>query len=221
MKLAACLFASTVLLLVTSCKKDDDCPAPATPPETPSTLDVSAFSLLDSGNYWVYDCYRVDSLDVIDPNYYHRDSLRVMGDSVIGVNTYAIIHHFTNGSFIANGTLLWRDSADFIVDQGGAAIFSSATFNQVIRVDSIPSPNSVVVRYEVFPVYGSVSVPAGDFACYMVAGDVLTYGNFLPIASWKYPRTYWSAGVGRVKWYTYFFSGWTGFRYQLRNYQVQ
>lgn len=220
MKPATCAFLS-IALTIASCKKDDDCAAPATPSEPAPPLNVSAFSLLDSGNYWVYDRYRVDSLDVIDPTYYIRDSLRVIGDSVIGPNTYAVIQHFTNGGLYPGGTLLWRDSADFIVNQAGAAVFSSATFNQVIHVDSIPSPNSVVVRYQVSPVTGSVSVPAGDFTCYLVTGNVLTYGSFMPIATWKYPRTFWAAGVGRVKWYAYFFSGWTGYRYQLRSYHVQ
>lgn len=215
------MLASASLLLIASCKKDDDCPAPSTAPGSPQAVNVSAFSQLDSGNYWVYDRYRVDSLDAVDPTYYVRDSLRVVGDSLVGGNTYAVIHQFSNGSFYPGGTLLWRDSADFIIDQSGGAIFSSATFNQIIRTDSIPSPNSVVVRYEVSPVIGSVSVPAGNFPCYVVTGNVLTYGSFMPIAAWKYPRTFWAAGVGRVKWYAYFFSGNIGYRYQLRSYFVQ
>ena len=76
-----------IITLLAACQKNDE-DAPSDPVNIPdSPADISTFSQLDSGNYWVYDRYRVDSLDVADPVYYVRDSLHVVGDTVLAGNT--------------------------------------------------------------------------------------------------------------------------------------
>ena len=209
-----------IITLLAACQKNDE-DAPSDPVNIPdSPADISTFSQLDSGNYWVYDRYRVDSLDVADPVYYVRDSLHVVGDTVLAGNTYAVIHHAVNGVFTTN-IHYWRDSADCIVERYGAVLFCSGNFDQTIYIDSIPAPNNLSIHYSVPSGTVPISVPAGDFDAYLMLGTCFSYGSFPFIPEWKYPRTYWAEGVGRVKWYGYFASGDLGFRYELADYHLE
>lgn len=222
MRTSALLLSIGAIALLAACRKDNDgdCPDPEIPA---APLSVSAFSQLTPGNYWVYDWYRVDSLDIVQPGFHHVDSFVVVGDTLMNGNLFSFIQRYTDGAPAAVpgfGVFFWRDSADFILS-GNTPIFASATFNEDIHVDSIPVPNNVAIHYAVSPVPVSVSVPAGTFDSYVVTGTCFSYGSFPYIPPWKYPRTYWAPGIGRVKWYAYYASGDVGNRYQLRSYYVQ
>ncbi|HRH39651.1 MAG TPA: hypothetical protein PK760_14975, partial [Flavobacteriales bacterium] len=54
--------ALSAILLLASCKKDEE-NTPSTPPvsDPPSLAPVVEYGQLDSGNYWVYQRYKVDS----------------------------------------------------------------------------------------------------------------------------------------------------------------
>lgn len=217
MRTSLLLSALCAAVLLTACRKEEDAPATPTAPEP---LSISAFSQLDSGNYWVYDRHRVDSMDVVDPTYYRRDSLFITGDTVLDGHTWSVVRLASNG--VVSGMIeYWRDSADFLLGRCGEVLFSSANLGQVIWVDSIPAPSTVSIHYSVGSALVPVSVPAGNFQSYVMTGTCYSYGTFPVIPAWKYPRDHWVEGIGRVKWYDYFAFGTIGYRYQLVDYHVQ
>lgn len=209
----------TLALALVACKKDEaDCPDPAPPAPTPA-MDIAAFSHLDSGNYWVYERFRVDSMDVPDPTNYRRDSLYIAGDTLVDGYTWKVVRLAVNG---VTGPIqeFWRDSANYLLKYYRSALFATNYFDQAFYIDSIPAPSTLAIHYAVGSSPVSVSVPTGTYTSYLVTGTCYSYGGFPTIPAWKYPRTYWVEGIGRVKWYAYFMNGNTGYRYQLVNYHV-
>ena len=89
----------TVLLLVlvasvVSCKKDEE-EGPASPilstlPDPNAAFDLSDFSLLTEGNYWVYERRTYDSTGL--QLGLGVDSFFFAGDTVINGNTLSLIH---------------------------------------------------------------------------------------------------------------------------------
>ena len=183
-------------------------------------MDVAAFGQLDSGNYWVYERLRVDSLDVPDPTTYRRDSFYVAGDTLLDGITWQVVRLSANGT-LSGYFELWRDSANYLLTRDKGALFAANDFDRTFYIDSIPASNSLSIHYAVGSSPVTVTVPAGTYASYLVTGTCFSYGGFPVIPVWKYPRTYWVEGIGRVKWYAYFMSGNTGYRYQLVHYQVE
>jgi hypothetical protein len=219
MRTTLLLLALCAAVLLTACRKEEETACPS-PDIAPAPLSISAFSHLDSGNYWVYDRHRVDSMDVADPTYYRRDSLFVTGDTVLDGHTWSVVRLASNG--VVSGMIeYWRDSADYLLGRYGEVLFAAANLGQVIWVDSIPAPSTVSIHYSVGSALVPVSVPAGNFQSYVITGTCYSYGAFPVIPAWKYPRDYWVEGIGRVKWYDYFAMGTTGYRYQLLDYHVQ
>lgn len=214
----AALFLAFATALV-ACKKDDDeTPAPATPP---APLAVAAFSNLAVGNYWIYERRQVDSLDVDQGLAVRRDSLYVIGDSIIGGATYVMIRLGTNGQPGTAARYYWRDSADCILNHYGQIVFRSTNFDQVFYSDLGAAIAGLVIDYSVASTTVPISVPAGNYATYKVVGNCISSGTFPVIPEWKFPRHYWALGVGRVKWYEYYASGLLGYRFELVNYHVQ
>lgn len=211
--------ALAIAVLLTACRKEQDTASPS-PDTAPPPLSIADFSQLDSGNYWVYDRHRVDSMDVADPNFYRRDSLFIAGDTVLDGHTWSVVRLASDG-VVSSAIEYWRDSADFLLGRYGEVLFSSANLGQVIWVDSIPAPSTVSIHYSVGSALVPVSVPAGTFQSYVMTGTCYSYGTFPVIPAWKYPRDHWVEGIGRVKWYDYFAMGTVGYRYQLVDYHVQ
>lgn len=213
---AALLLAFTAAFA--SCKKDDDeGPAPATPPDP---IAVSAFSNLAVGNYWVYERRQVDSLDVDQGVAVRRDSLYVAENAVMGTDTFTILRLGIDGQ---PGTVryYWRDSADCILNQLGKIVFRSTNFGQVYYSDLGAAMGGLVIDYSATSTTVPVSVPAGNFNAYMVVGNCISSGGFPVVPAWKFPREYWSEGVGRVKWSEFYLNGLLGYRNELVNYHVQ
>ena len=214
---ARSLLVLTLLAGQASCKKDDVSEPPPVVP--PAPLAVSTFSQLDTGNYWVYERRQVDSLDVVQGTGLVLDSLYVTGDTTLNGEEYTVIRKATNGA-VTPIRYFWRDSADCIVSSEGEVLFASATFDQVIHSSYSGGPDGLQIDHVVQSGTMPVSVPAGEFTAYLVLGQCTSIGNFPVIPEWKYPRTYWTGGVGRVKWYAYFASGSLGYRYELVRYHV-
>ncbi len=205
---------TAIAALLTACRKEHDTASPS-PDTAPPPLSITDFSQLDSGNYWGYDRHRVDPMDVADPNFHRRDRLFIAGDTVLDGHTWSVVRQ------ASDAIEYWRDPAEFLLGRSGEVLFSSANLGQVIGVDSIPAPSTVAIRYSVSPAPVPVSVPAGTFQSYVMTGTCYSYGGFPVIPAWKYPRTHWVEGIGRVKWCACFAMGTTGYRYQLVDYHVQ
>lgn len=190
------------------------------PPSAP--LEVSAFSNLEVGNYWVYERRQVDSLDVDQGTPVVVDSLYVIGDTLLDGELFSMIRLGVNGQLGIGVRYYWRDSADCIVDRNGWITFSSVTFDQVLYTESTPIGGGALdINYIIPSATLPITVPAGNFSSYLVLGQCVSTSPYPPIPEWKYPRDYWAEGVGRVKWYDYFAAGLLGNRYELVRYNVQ
>lgn len=203
-----------LLTLLYSCKKDDPAVDPPTPP--PAALEVSSFSQLDSGNYWVYQREQVDSTNAVIDGFSRMDSLFVTGDTTIDGSSYAVIHRTADG-VISPLVQYWRDSASYIVTSTHEILFSSTTFDQVIYTDNTEYLHT---DYSVGSDPVPVSVPAGNYDSYLVKGVCTSLGSLPAISAWRYPRTYWAADVGRVRWYEFYVYAPFGWRYDLVRFHV-
>lgn len=214
--------ATLLLVCVTaliSCKKDDD--EEAAPQQPGQPVAVSTFSNLAVGNYWVYERRQVDSVDVDQGQPVRIDSLFVIGDTLLGGQTFSMIRLGVNGQPGSGVRYYWRDSADCILDHYGHIVFRSTGFDEVFYSDQGAALAGLIIAYSVSSAVVPISVPAGNFDTYRVLGDCISSGTFPVVPEWKFPRAYWSVGLGRVKWYEYYSAAPLGYRYELVRYHVQ
>jgi hypothetical protein len=154
----AIIGAVSLCLLAAACKKDQDTVTPST--QNPSVPQSTAWFPLDSGSYWVFEHVRVDTNG--NETFLQTDSVRVMGDTVIGGNTYKIFKNWGFNFFSG----LYRDSANCIVDNVGEIVFAANMPGQPIsyRRDSdnvqgliLESTDSMQAAMR------SVNITAGNF----------------------------------------------------------
>lgn len=198
------------LLLSASCSKEEST-APAGPP---ASYSISDFSLLDSGNYWVYERVNLDSNGSATSGVVAVDTMRVLGDTSINGTTYAVRHH-TWGGYVEHV----RDSADFLVDGQGHILFAYGTFDQVIWTETIDQ--AAIMNYRVSSQMAPVSVPAGTFSAYELQAEVTIIDPNIPTTPpSRYPTFYWSPGVGRIQHRLFYALNGTGIQWSLVSYQV-
>lgn len=207
--------AITLLTLSTlaACQPDEELVTPE--PEVPQNLQVQAFSNLATGNYWVYQKNRIDSLDNV-LEVLETDSFFVSGDSVVNGETYVVVHR---NNTLPTSTWLWRDSAGYLVTADHEVIFCADPLDVVIYTD-IEGPVGVMLDYTVYSTPETTTVPAGTFSTYKMQCEITSIGGFPELADWRRQRSYWAEDVGRVRYYEFFaFAPW-GHRYDLVTYNV-
>lgn len=121
--------AALLGLLVAGCKKEEE-PLVNQPVPNPVPQSIAYFPL-DSGSYWVYEHIRIDTNG--NETFMQTDSARVVGDTIIGGNTYTIIRDFG----FAAGDLFVRDSANCIVSSNGAIFIAANLQGQQIAVETV------------------------------------------------------------------------------------
>jgi len=210
-RIALFLLASSILA---ACRTDDEEVAPVQP-LPPSNLEVAPFSNLETGNYWVYQRYKVDSADNI-LEVYSVDTFFVSGDSVVNGETYAKV---SRDGISPNMGHLWRDSANCVVTADHKILFCSDPFDEVIYT-VYQGPVGVILDYSVYSTPESVTVAAGTFSTYKMQCEITSIGGFPEQPDWKRLRSYWAEGVGRVRYYEFYSSAPYGYRYDLVNYYV-
>ena len=208
----------SLIALLAACKKDDcdELPAPTPVPNTAGSIEE--YGLLDDGNYWIYQRYQVDSVDNITSTYPTLDSVFIAGDTTIEGLVYKQVRRMVGAS--TGLTRFWRLDGDRLVDSYAGVQFCVDPFDLVLQTDSDGSPSQVVIDWSVLSNTSSVSVAAGNYEAYSMVGQATSYG--LPICpEWKYPRRFWVAGIGKIRYYDFFLLGPTGYRYDLVRYHVQ
>jgi hypothetical protein len=205
------------LLAVTTlaaCQPDEDVVAPLPEPPT-QNLNIAAFSNLAVGNYWIYQRYRVDSVDnVVDV--LSVDSIFISGDSVVNGETYSVVRR--NG-FAAVQTTLWRDSAGCVITEDHEVLFCADPLDQLIYTE-VEGPVGVQLDYTVYSTPETITVAAGTFSTYKMQGEITSIGGFPELADWRRPRSYWAEDVGRVRYYEFFAFNPLGNRYDLVRYNI-
>ena len=141
-------------LVFPACTKDI---GPLKTSEGPTCL--SAYYPLTTGSYWVYELSRFDSSSNVwyySPVY---DSLIIVGDSIIGDNTFAIMEYHNGSSTYIK---LYRDSSNCLVDHEGRVFFSADNFTDTLYIWR-PFPAPVTFLLMMKPGEESITVPAGTF----------------------------------------------------------
>lgn len=210
------LFASSVVLFVTACKKDED-PAPS--PAPGPSYSVSDFSKLAVGNYWVYQKSNLDTAGNVSSVTANYDSLFVSGTSVVNGNTYAVLSKALNGTVIPGMQELRRDSADCIVDGNGRIVFRYGVFDQIAWTYVDP----FVFQYEWYlsSAINTINVPAGTFSAHSLNCELTQLGNIPVPPTDRDLVTWWAPGVGKVRDDSYYALSGTGVRRDLVRYLVQ
>jgi len=126
LNLLSILFSS---LFFIACKKNKHTEI-VEEPEVASTVTYSSYSAAKTGNYWIYEEFKVNS----DGSYTSTnkfDSTYVEKDTVIRNNTYAKIR--SKGSAVMFDVSLYqRDSLHYIINSYGNILFSSENFTTVL-----------------------------------------------------------------------------------------
>ncbi|MBL7944803.1 MAG: hypothetical protein JNN32_01990 [Flavobacteriales bacterium] len=210
-------FTLVILVLSTlaACQPDEDEVVAPLPPPAPQNLEVTAFSNLAIGNYWIYQRYRVDSADNV-ASVLTVDSIFISGDSVVNGETYWKVHR---NVMTPNWTYLWRDSAGYVVTEDHEVVFCADPMDQLIYTE-VEGPVGVQLDYTVYSTPETITVEAGTFSAYRMQAEITSIGGFPELADWRSPRSYWAEDVGRVRYYEFFAFDPLGIRYDLVRYDV-
>jgi hypothetical protein len=191
------IFASlSSILFFVSCKKDTGS-APQNTTGSSST-QTSAYLPAKVGNYWVYEAYTIDSMNV-ETDLNHVDSMWIDRDSVANGVTY---HHFATvnpsslfTSMSALGGKWAKDSAGSIWPLVyNCSWFDPAHFNDTMRIDSV---NWGFVFYTVPASFAGDITPAGTYSGISIG---IMIRRESPARNYPRPATFtnFSAGTGLV-----------------------
>ncbi|HLG02608.1 MAG TPA: hypothetical protein VI731_03375 [Bacteroidia bacterium] len=179
-----------LLLLIQGCKKDEPA-APITPPVNPPPVAALPLAI---GNYWIYECVRIDT-NGTETITYPEDSVYISKDSLINGETYYELRGM-NWIPCLSCVEYVRDSAGFIVTCHGEKLFAPVYDNYLFSFDSISNYSGT---YHYMTSGNTlVNVPAGMFITAVVTQ--VTY--FHPNYNWDNPRynnIYYCDGIGVVK----------------------
>jgi hypothetical protein len=139
-----------LMVFVWSCKKD------SLLPETHQD-DSSAF-VSTIGAYWIYEIVQID-YDGTETLSSVKDTIRIIGDTMINGNTYAILYGTLMGG--NPGSVFHRDSAGYVVNNHGAIVYSFNHFG-----DTLHSTSDFAFDYHTYMINElatEFTVPAGSF----------------------------------------------------------
>lgn len=185
---------SFATLFLLSCNKDD---SPTKNPKKP-VASVFDYYPMKPGNYWVYQEYVIDTTGKEEKGQ-HRDSFYVVGDSVIGNDTF----NYLSGSDVIYGTgLLLRDSAGFLINHRGTVFLSTTNFKDTIDVEYFKGNGSKFMRKagKMSPDGHVTKTPVGLFDAIRFEASYQLLDTSLSNNSW-YPRVmynYYAKNVGPI-----------------------
>ncbi|HLG04378.1 MAG TPA: hypothetical protein VI731_12340 [Bacteroidia bacterium] len=165
-------FALASLLLLAACKKDA-APSPSNQINPPPS--ITNYAPLTTGSYWIYDWYLVDSSG--NSTFLNlTDSISITGDTIIGLDTFAIAHGGWYGG--APVSSYFRDSIGYLISPDGRISFSAT--NYIDTLYTWNSSNGNESGYLKMDNIGdTVTVPAGTFstlnAKYIVVNNAGTW----------------------------------------------
>jgi len=167
-------FTIALLLTVTlvSCQKDK----PIVPILTSTTQDSTTnYTPMTTGSYWVYDWYVVDSSGNATL-YNKRDSIYIIGDTVIGSHTYAVQEWTWFGGSLHRQFL--RDSIGYLINETGRIFYSATNYTDTLYLwNSFSGETTGYLKMN--DINEMVTVPAGTFttsnAEFIVVNNVGTW----------------------------------------------
>lgn len=203
-------------VLAAACGKDED-PAPS--PAPGPSYDVSDFSKLAIGNYWVYQRSNLDTAGNVSSVTANYDSLFVSGTTDVNGITYAVLSKAQNGVVNPGMEELRRDSADCLVDGNGRIVFRYGVFDQVAWSNS--EPNVFQYDWVVSSATSSINVEAGNFHAHELGCSITALGAIPVPPDDRDREMWWAPGVGKIRDDAYYALSGTGIRRDLVRYYVQ
>ncbi len=162
--------AFVIIITFASCSKD------VAIPENSTSAAIPNYFPMTIGSYWVYDWYIVDSsgnstfLNI-------TDSISIVGDTLIGTDTFAIGVGGWFGGAPTRGYS--RDSSGYLIDTSGR-IYSSANNYIDTLYTWYPTSGTTMGYCKMIDIGEMVTVPAGTFrtinAAYVVVNLVGNWG---------------------------------------------
>ena len=211
------LICSLLLLtLIFSCNPDDEDPFPVE-----CNPAATSYYNFNTGTYWIYQWYQVDTLgnETIMEN--NIDTLRNVGDTLINGQTYVK----QRGNYLSSqvNDYFKRDSAGYLVNERGDILFSATNFVDILNFQNYGDPDMPLFtgtfKME-SDVLNTVETPAGSFECLNFQGS---FEGTTSNLSWDNRTTdaYFAEGIGEVQSGTFYASSPGDLIRRLVEYQVE
>ncbi|MBL7890721.1 MAG: hypothetical protein JNL24_14305 [Bacteroidia bacterium] len=188
----------SISLFATSCKKDED-PQPATTP-TPTTNTYPNYFKLETGNYWIYQQYDLDTLgNLTAKNVF--DSCYVAADTIInGKNYHTLVKPkpYFPGQ-IEKYHLI--DSLNYVVDASGKIIFSSSDMTSIFATNYyMATASDTLCRAEIKMTDANTSITcdAGTFNTINAKETFYMYPNWQSAGSIRARNTKYAENIGMI-----------------------
>ncbi len=185
-----------ILLLSSSCKKDEIIESPDPMTETPLR-----YTPMRIGDYWIYENFKVDTLGN-DSSLQIMDSVYISNDTVIDGSTYYVLRgtHYPVHQRPGEILQILRESNGELINSVGKIIFSS--INNRDTLDSHYLINHSDTLYFTYNKMAStptqITVPSGTLDCLDLQQTFVMYQNISPIN----PRIfhhYYGSGIGLIQ----------------------
>ncbi len=207
MKLRSFLILFSLILTgIVSCKKESV--VALCPEGSPAPTTYVNYAMLDSGNYWIYERYSLDSAGNETPSGI-TDSIYVKDDTIISGQTYFILVKpaYPSSGFTTN---FLRDSLHYIVDFQGRIHFSSEDFTTILKSGVVyGAPPDTVYTYEYRMVEKDLpdTVPSGIYITSNFRNSIVIYPPYETTHNPRFLNQRYAQGVGIVSETINFFVG--------------
>lgn len=201
--------AAVLSIIVFSCKKDAETPVPVTKAD---------YYQLKVGNYWIYEGYMVDTNGVATPTGVF-DSAYIEKDTLINGNSYYKLMECPYVVFPWQYAFYLRDSLGYLVNSDGIILASDNNFTDTLAVDT-GNPELYTGYQKMTGKDSLVTIPAGTFQSVTSRRQIVPVPPNPANIPVRYLYDVFGKGVGKMKSYTFFFSGGIGFQAQLVRYKV-
>lgn len=199
--------AALAMVSLFSCRKDKNTiPDPA--PIIDSPVVYPSYTKLLPGNYWIYQDYKLDSINGDAHPLGTFDSVYVEKDTIINGYNY---HKYCDVDFSGGGHTYsyLRDSLSYLVNLEGQILFSSTDFTNVFRTYTVgPSgvtADTVTATEQMGFKDALVTVAAGTFKT-STFRKVFHYTPYYPYGTTREYDYRYSLGVGLVSYTNGFYS---------------
>jgi hypothetical protein len=155
-------FSCILLILFMSCQKDEEIINNTPPPSAALIYTIDDFTKFNSGNYWLYQHFKVDSLG--ETAFAGYDSCYHMGDTIISGLLYKRVYWYWLFPFES----YLRDSSGYLMNgEWGMPLLSTAVVNDtfyILNVNDTTNGQLFTSYYTVTSLSNPVTVPAGTFS---------------------------------------------------------
>lgn len=197
---------AAAMLMVYSCKKSKNL-VNNYRIDSPIVLPPLDYTMMKPGNYWIYQNYRLDSINGAAHPQGNYDSCYVEKDTIINDKTYH--KYMTTGKALGPyGANFFRDSLSYMINDRGQIVFSYEDFsvlNSYLFGPNAVTSDTIYVTEQMFSDIYPTTVAAGTFKTITFKQNY----RFPPGAPFGRDRAYqtsYAKGVGIVKKTTGFYT---------------